>query len=48
MRNVWQTEEFIWKSCEWKGQHKAYYILQMHTDREFEDIYASGFRSREF
>ena len=33
MRNVWQTEEFIWKSCEWKGQHKDYYILQMHTDR---------------
>ena len=33
MRKVWQTEEFIWKSCEWKGQHKAYYILQMHTDR---------------
>ena len=33
MRNVWQTEEFIWKSCEWKGQHKAYYISQMHTDR---------------
>ena len=20
MRNVWQTEKFIWKSCEWKGQ----------------------------
>ena len=20
MRNVWQTEEFIWKSCEWKDQ----------------------------
>ena len=33
MRNVGQTEEFIWKSCEWKGQQKAYYISQMHTDR---------------
>ena len=47
MRNVWETEEFIWKSCEWKGQHKAYYISQMHMT-EFEDICASGFRSREF
>ena len=33
MRNVRQKEEFIWKSCEWKGEHKAYCILQMYTDR---------------
>ena len=47
MRNVWQTEEFLWKSCEWKSQHKAYYILQCILT-EFEDICASVFRSCEF
>ena len=48
MRNVWQTEEFIWKSCEWKGQPTKLTIYHKCMLTEFEDICASGFRSREF
>ena len=33
MRNVWQTGKIHMEVLWLKGRHKAYYILQMHTDR---------------